>query len=181
MSTATPERTPSTTLALAAAATAGYYLAADLVKGRWRRRLVRGGILLAAGGAGIALEKDRRSEQPPAPAPEAEHVPGTATGHGEVTGQHGQFTPQNAAVAAAGATAIGVGALVSSRIDRAVPALVSRTLGKLPLVGGLVRRFPNTVWGLAQISLIPVIDRAGDRVARAVDAGGNPTTSPQFR
>lgn len=188
----------------AAATVLGYYLAADLVTGPWKRRVVRALVLAAGAGVAVGMQKSRQPAATPAdpaaataaaaaspgwqgeegkagaaasPDPAAGHIAGTATGHGETHGQRGQFTGRNAGVAALGTAALVAGTWLSTRIDRAGARAVARFGGKLPLVGRLLRRFPNAGWGVLQLGAVA----AAPALQARIDSVTAPTSNPQFR
>lgn len=182
-----------------AATIVGYYLAADLVTGSWKRRVVRALILAAGAGTALGLQKrtGQASQQQAAtapatpgwqgeegqagaaasPDPASGHVAGTATGHGEVHGQRGQFTGQNAGMVVLGAAAVVAGTWLNARIDRAAAGFISRVGGKLPVIGRVLRRFPNAAWGAAQVGIVA----AGPSLQERIESATAPTANPQFR
>lgn len=80
------------------------------------------------------------------------------TGAAEVSATPSALSLVGAAAAAVGAAIIG--SWVNKRIDRAVTTRIARIGGKLPLVGGLFRRFPSALWGLTQFGAVVGLERA---------------------
>ena len=62
------------------------------------------------------------------------------------------------ALAAGGAAAVGAAAWLNGCVDAAGAAVVSRVGGRIPLVGGVFRTVPSTVYGAAQIGVLYVVN-----------------------
>lgn len=176
-------RTPD--LAVLGATTVGYYLAHDLVTTPWKRRLVSLGVLAAGVGVGTRqLKKDAQVGAPGVP-----RVAEGDTGHGDsgTVGESAHQQDQQQAREAASPRAValtgaGFGAVVlgtvalgswfNARVDRVATGVITRTLGRLPLLGGLFRRLPFTTWGIAQLGLVATVERLSEKnPAVAADTG----------
>lgn len=148
-------------LAVLGATTVGYYLVKDLVKKPVLRRVVGAAVL--ATGVAAATELEQRSRADAAAAHTAQTASAEATARGGTGPTEVPATPGPARLLGTAALAVGaaaVGSWVTDRVDGAAAGLIARTGGKLPLVGGLVRRFPSTLWGLAQFGAVVGLDRA---------------------
>lgn len=161
-------RTPD--LVVLGATTVGYYLARDLLKTPWKRRLA-GLSVLAAGGA-AAWSKFRSQT----PATEQAARQATLSTTPDSTGHGGTPTPGASprsylVPAAVGGVTLIAGSWFNAKIDRLATGAITRTVGKLPLVGGLFRRLPNTTWGIAQVGLVAAVARLSEEnPAVAADA-----------
>ncbi len=141
----------------------GYYLARDLLKTPWKRRLA-GLSVLAAGGA--AAWSKLRSQTPA-----TRSTTPDSTGHGG-TPTPGASPRSYLVPAAVGGVTLVAGSWVNAKIDRLATGAITRTVGKLPLVGGLFRRLPNTTWGIAQVGLVAAVARLSEEnPAVAADTG----------
>ena len=144
-------RTPD--LVVLGATTVGYYLARDLLKTPWKRRLA-GLSVLAAGGA--AAWSKLRSQTPATLSTTPD-----STGHGG-TPTPGASPRSYLVPAAVGGVTLVAGSWVNAKIDRLATGAITRTVGKLPLVGGLFRRLPSTTWGIAQVGLVAAVARLSE-------------------
>jgi hypothetical protein len=157
-------RTPD--LAVLGTTTVGYYLAHDLVTTPWKRRLVSLGVLAAGGGTAVA------TNQVPLPVPQQAGTGApAATGHGE-TPAAGAGLRKHLVPVTVGIVAVVVGSWFNARVDRVATGVITRTLGRLPLLGGIFRRLPFTVWGIAQVGAVAVVARLSEQnPAVAADSG----------
>ena len=155
---AAPDLKRKPDLAVLGTTTVGYYLVHDLLKTPRKRRLA--GLAVLAAGGGAALSAVRTRTRVPA---QTQATPDSA-GHGHAPTQ-GTSPRRYLVPAATGAATLLFGSWVNAKIDRAATGVITRTLGKLPLVGGLFRRLPYTAWGLAQVGMVAGAARMSERSA----------------
>lgn len=169
---AVPDRNSTTDLAVLGATTVGYYLVNDLVKGPRLRRAVAAGVLATGAAAAVERAQRVRADAAAVAARDAAAEAARVASEAETTGRGGTGAAEISATppavklvgAAAGAVIVAAaGSWLNRRVDRAVTSWIGRAGGKIPLVGGLFRRFPSTVWGLAQFGAV----LAAERLTRA--------------
>ncbi len=133
-----------------AATTLGYYLVRDVVKRKWPRRAGQAAVLATGVGLVLADEWEALSDK------ERQEV---ATGLAQAReALEAGPVPGTVALAAGGAAAVGAAAWLNGCVDAAGAAVVSRVGGRIPLVGGVFRTVPSTVYGAAQIGVLYVVN-----------------------
>lgn len=133
-----------------AATTLGYYLLRDVVKRKWPRRVGQAAVLATGVGLVLADEWDALSDEDRQEITEGLAQAREAVGSGPVPGT---------VVLAAGATAaVGAGAWLNGRVDAAGAAVVSGVGGRVPLIGGVFRALPSTIYGAAQLGVLYVVN-----------------------
>lgn len=133
-----------------AATTLGYYLVRDVVKRKWPRRVGQAVVLATGVGLVLADEWDALSDEDRQEITESLAQAREAVGSGPVPGT---------VVLAAGTTAaVGAGVWLNGRLDAAGAAVVSGVGGRIPLVGGVFRALPSTIYGAAQIGVVYVVN-----------------------
>jgi hypothetical protein len=136
-----------------AATTLGYYLVRDVVTRTWPRRIGQAAVLAVGTGVILADEWDALSDE------ERGEVRSSWARVGEdLDAGTGRGLMLLAAGGTAAAGAAGAAAWLTGRMDAAGAALVSRTGGKLPLVGGIFRALPSTVYGAVQVGVVYVVN-----------------------
>ena len=153
-------------LAVLGATTVSYYLVDDLVSRPWLRRLLRAAVLTGAAAATVgrtgvvSLGVGQSAHAGGDVRATTERVTPDSTGHGDAgqptsPGRGIMSSPRAlAGAAAAGLGLVGAGAWINSRIDRGATGIITRVGGRIPLFGGLLRRFPSTTWGVMQVGLV---------------------------
>ncbi|WP_420099392.1 hypothetical protein [Corynebacterium sp.] len=142
-----------------AVTTLGYYLVRDVVTRTWLRRA--GQTAVVAGGVGVLaadqwkeMSEDERGEVRASLAQMKENL-----GANSVPG-----LVVSAAAPAAGAGAVlGAAAWFTGRVDAAGAGAVRRIGGRIPLVGGVFRALPSTVFGAAQVGVLYVVNERARR------------------
>ncbi|WP_291478797.1 hypothetical protein [Corynebacterium sp.] len=133
-----------------AATTLGYYLVRDLVKRTWPRRIGQTAVLAAGTGVILADEWEALSDA------EREEVTAALTQMSDAV--EVPPVPGPVVLAAGGTAALGGAAWLTGRVDAAGASLVTNTLGRVPLVGGVFRTLPSTVFGAAQVGVVYVVN-----------------------
>lgn len=143
-----------------AATTLGYYLVRDVVKRKWPRRVAQTAVVVA--GVSVILpaqwndlsKKERKQIREGVEEAKAQVMENLGT----------DAIPGSLVLVAAPAAAIGAGAWINGRLDAAGASVVTNTVGRLPLVGGLFRALPYTTYGAAQLGVLYLVN---ERVLRA--------------
>lgn len=135
-----------------AATTLGYYLVRDLVKKTWLRRAGQTAVL--ATGVSVALTDEWHALSDKE---QKGILDGLSQAKEKIRVQDTSVPAVGAMVALPVAT-VGAAAWLNGKADAAGTAVVTGTLGRLPLVGGLFRALPSTTYGAAQVGVLYLVN-----------------------
>ena len=133
-----------------AATTLGYYLVRDVVKRKWPRRAGQAAVLATGVGLVLADEWEALSDE------ERGEIRESLAQMRENLGTNA--APGLVVLAGAPVAVLGTAAWLNGRLDAAGAALVTSTLGRIPLIGGIFRALPSTVYGAAQVGVVYAVN-----------------------